>query len=71
MQKTLQEGKQTDHFQQVNEQTLATLFVAFMMGIGMLYHMDNSSFDLRDHFSIVTTNLKHLILHEALPLQHL
>jgi AcrR family transcriptional regulator len=71
MQNTLQEGKETDRFQPVDEETLATLFVAFMMGIGMLYHMDNRSFDLCDHFGIVTTNLKQLILHEALPRQKL
>ncbi len=66
LQETLQEGKERERFRQLDARTLARLFVAFMMGLGMLYHMDNRSFDLGDHFGFVTRNLKHLILDETL-----
>lgn len=66
MLRIIQEGKESQYFNQVDEDTLAGLFVAFMVGIGMLHHMDNGRFNVQDHFSIMTANLKQLILKNPL-----
>ena len=55
-------GKQDGVFNDVNEDTLAILFVSFVVGIGCLWHMDNRSFNLSDEFDIMTSNLRQLLL---------
>ena len=55
-------GKQDGVFNDVNEDTLAILFVSFVVGIGCLWHMDNRSFNLSDEFDIMTRNLRQLLL---------
>lgn len=61
MKNIIKEGKEKEIFRQVREDTLAIFFVAFVMGIGCLWHMDNQSFDLSDHFDIITRNLRQII----------
>jgi len=56
-------GKEKEVFNNVHEDTLAILFVCFVVGIGCLWHMDNRSFNLSDEFDIMTRNLRQLILH--------
>ena len=63
MRQIIAEGKQDGIFNNVNEDTLAILFVSFVVGIGCLWHMDNRSFNLSDEFDIMTRNLRQLILH--------
>ncbi|HPD60830.1 MAG TPA: TetR/AcrR family transcriptional regulator [Thermodesulfobacteriota bacterium] len=56
------EGKESGFFNNVHEDTLAILFVSFVVGIGCLWHMDNRSFNLSEEFDIMTRNLRQLIL---------
>ena len=63
MRQIIAAGKQDGIFNNVNEDTLAILFVSFVVGIGCLWHMDNRSFNLSDEFDIMTRNLRQLILH--------
>jgi len=62
MRNILAAGKQDGVFNDVNEDTLAILFVSFVVGIGCLWHMDNRSFNLSDEFDIMTRNLRQLLL---------
>jgi AcrR family transcriptional regulator len=62
MRNILAAGKQDGAFNDVNEDTLAILFVSFVVGIGCLWHMDNRSFNLSDEFDIMTRNLRQLLL---------
>ena len=62
MRQIIAAGKQDGIFNNVNEDTLAILFVSFVVGIGCLWHMDNRSFNLSDEFDIMTRNLRQLIL---------
>lgn len=55
-------GKKDGVFNDASEDTLAILFVSFVVGIGCLWHMDNRSFNLSDEFDIMTRNLRQLIL---------
>jgi len=63
MRQIIAAGKQDGIFNNVHEDTLAILFVSFVVGIGCLWHMDNRSFNLSDEFDIMTRNLRQLILH--------
>jgi AcrR family transcriptional regulator len=60
----LEEGENKEAFNRVREDTLSIFFVAFVIGIGCLWHMDNRSFDLAEHFDIITRNLRQLVLKE-------
>jgi AcrR family transcriptional regulator len=60
----LEEGENKEAFNRVREDTLSIFFVAFVIGIGCLWHMDNRSFDLGEHFDIITRNLRQLVLKE-------
>jgi TetR/AcrR family transcriptional regulator len=62
MRQIIAAGKQDGIFNNVNEDTLALLFVSFVVGIGCLWQMDNRSFNLSDEFDIMTRNLRQLIL---------
>jgi len=62
MKSTVSEGKEDGFFNDVHEDTLAILFVCFVVGIGCLWNMDNRSFNLSDEFDIMTRNLRQLIL---------
>jgi Na+/H+-dicarboxylate symporter len=62
MRQIIAAGKQDGIFNNVNEDTLAILFVSFVVGIGCLWQMDNRSFNLSDEFDIMTRNLRQLIL---------
>jgi AcrR family transcriptional regulator len=62
MRNILAAGKQDGVFNDVNEDTLAILYVSFVVGIGCLWHMDNRSFNLSDEFDIMTRNLRQLLL---------
>jgi len=64
MKTILEEGEDKEAFNRVREDTLAIFFVAFVIGIGCLWHMDNRSFDLAEHFDIITRNLRQLVLKE-------
>lgn len=66
MKSILEEGKREEVFNEVREDTLANFFVAFVIGIGCLWHMDNRSFDLGEHFNILTRNLKQIILKDKI-----
>ena len=65
MRNILEEGGEKEIFNPVREDTLSIFFVAFVIGIGCLWHMDNRSFDLAEHFDIITRNLRQLILQDA------
>ena len=62
MRNILAAGKQDGVFNDVNEDTLAILYVSFVVGIGCLWHMDNRSFNLSVEFDIMTSNLRQLLL---------
>ncbi len=62
MQNIIVDGKKEGVFNEVGEDTLSIFFVAFVIGIGYLWHMDNRSFNLSDHFDIITRNLRQIII---------
>lgn len=55
-------GKQMGEFNDVDEHTLAVMFVSFIIGLGCLWHMDSKSFNLLDEFQTMARNLQQLIL---------
>jgi len=62
MKRIIDEGKEKKVFNQVSAENLSTIFVAFVVGIGCLWHMDKQSYDLKEHFGIVSNDLQHIIL---------
>jgi AcrR family transcriptional regulator len=62
MQSIIEDGKKEGVFNEVGEDTLSVFFVAFVIGIGYLWHMDKGSFNLSDHFEIMTRNLRQIII---------
>jgi AcrR family transcriptional regulator len=55
-------GKEGGEFNDVDEHTLAVMFVSFIIGLGCLWHMDNQSFKVLDQFQIMARNLQRLVL---------
>ncbi|MBN2466648.1 MAG: TetR/AcrR family transcriptional regulator [Deltaproteobacteria bacterium] len=62
MEEIIQEGIEKGVFNNVSRHTLSVSFIAFVEGIGLHWHMRNGSFDLNEHFEIMTENLKKIIL---------
>lgn len=62
MKNIIAEGKRAEVFNDVNEHTLAVMFVSFVVGLGCLWHMNTNSFNLSEEFDIMTMNLRQLII---------
>ena len=63
MKNIVAEGKHEGAFNELKEDTLAILFVCFVVGLGCcLWHMDNHSLNLSEEFAIMTRNFRQLIL---------
>lgn len=62
MEDTLEEGMQKGVFNNVRPHTLSIFFIAFVEGIGLRWHMHDGSFDLSEHFDVLCSNLKEIIL---------
>jgi AcrR family transcriptional regulator len=63
----LEEGTKERIFNDVQKDLLSYHIVAFVVGIGTIWHMDNRSIDLDDQFGILTQNLRQIVLKEQAP----
>lgn len=61
MKNIIAEGKRDGVFNDVNEHTLAVMFVSFVVGLGCLWYMNPESFNLSEEFDLMTRNLRQLI----------
>jgi len=62
MKRIIEEGQKKEIFNQVSAENLSTIFIAFVVGFGCLWHMDKQSYDLKAHFNIVSNDLQRIIL---------
>lgn len=62
MKSIIADGKRDEVFNEVDEHTLAVMFVSFVVGLGCLWHMNTESFNLSEEFDLMTRNLRQLII---------
>ncbi len=60
----IEEGIQADVFNGVRKDIISVMLIAFVGGMGMQWHMRKHSFDVRKHFSVLTENLRGIIIKE-------
>jgi len=58
----IEEGIQAGLFNQVRKDILSVMLLSFVGGMGMQWHMRKRSFDVRKHFSVLTENLRMMII---------
>ena len=58
----LEEGMESGAFNIVRKDVLSVMLISFVGGMGMQWYMRKRSFDVRKHFSVLTHNLKSIIL---------
>ena len=62
MDEILEEGEEKGVFNKVPKQTLSRLYVSFVEGTGLNWHMARGMFDVEGQFSIMIGSLKEMII---------
>ncbi len=65
IQDILDQGTKQKVFNQARRVLLSYHIVAFVVGIGTIWHMDSKSIKLEDHFDILAQNLRSILLRES------